>query len=194
MERFPCLICASSMRPQSSNCVTWTWNWRRATTGRRLWLKKHPRASRSMDVQKTRRVCAAFSTSAKSLRESSRYEHRCRPSRCTPSPRLHRGRSPFSLHRGDAFRLFCCTSIPCLCRCSLGQAHDPLLEQTSNQTARPDRVLSEERNRLSLVLPPPLPPDRPREHSQPPRTRNRTHPAAHRNARFCSPESGASVP
>src|SRR6266436_1091053 len=194
MERFLSPICVLSMRIPNSNCVMSIWSWRRATTDRARWPKRPPLASRSMGVRKTHPVCAAFSTNVKSPLESSRYEHCPCPSPCSPGVRIHRGRSPFSIHRGDAFRLFCCTSISCLCRCSLGQAHDPLLEQTSNQAPRPDRVLSEERNGLSLVLPPPLPPDRPREHSQPPRTRNRTHPAAHRNARFCSPESGASVP
>src|SRR5260370_5961928 len=194
MERFPFPICASSMRPPKPNYVTWTWNSRRATTGRERWRKKHPRASRSTGVRKTHRVCVAFSTNAKSPHESSRYEHRSRPSRCSPSPRLHRGRSPLSLYCGDAFRLFCGTPISCLHRCSLGQAHNYLLEQTSRQETRSDRMLSKERNGLSPVLAPPLPPDRPREHPQSPATRNRIHPAPHRNARFCPPEPGVSVP
>src|SRR6266436_2382732 len=190
MERFPCPISALSMRPPKPSYVTWTWNWRRATTDHELWRKKPLRASRSMGVRKTHRVCAAFSTNAESPQESSRYEHCTRPSRCPESSRLHRSGSPFSLHRSDAFRLLCGPSIPRVYRRSLGQAHDPLLEQTSNQAPRPHRILSKERNHLSPVLPPALPPDRPRKHSQPPRTRNRIHPAAHRNARFRSPEPG----
>src|SRR6266404_5989173 len=194
MERFPCPICASSMRPPNSNCVTSTWNWQRVTTDPGLLRKKPPRASRSMGVRKTHPVCATFSTNAKSPLESSRYEHRTCPSRCPESSRIHGKGGPVSLHRSDAFRLLRVASIPRLHRRPLGQAHDHLLGQTSHQASRPDRMLSKERNGLSPVLPPSLPPDRPRKHSQSPRTRNRPHPAAHWNARFCSPESGVSVP
>jgi len=54
--------------------------------------------------------------------------------------------------------------------------------------------LSKERNGLSPVLAAGLPPDRPREHSQPSRTRNRSHSTAHRNARLCSLPSAMEVP
>src|SRR2546421_331553 len=90
MERFPFPIFASSMRLRSSNCVMWTWNWRPATTGRGVWRKKPPQASRSMGIRKTQRVCAAFSTNTKSPQGSSHYEHLSSPSQCSPSPRLHR--------------------------------------------------------------------------------------------------------
>src|SRR6266576_6413731 len=142
MERFPFPIFASSMRLRSSNCVMWTWNWRPATTGRGVWRKKPPQASRSMGIRKTQRVCAAFSTNTKSPQRSSHYEHLSSPSQCSPSPRLHRSRSPLSLHRGDAFRVLRGTSIPGLHLFPLGQAHDHFLEQTSHQKTRPDRALS----------------------------------------------------
>src|SRR5208283_3548085 len=77
------------------------------TTDLGLWRKKPPQASRSMVVRKTHRVCAAFSTNAKSPHGSSRYEYRPSPSRRSKSPRLHRSGSPLSLHRSDAFRLLC---------------------------------------------------------------------------------------
>src|ERR1700674_430568 len=160
MERFPCPICASSTRARNSNCVTWTWNWPRVITGRVLLRRKPPQASRFMGVRKTHRVCAAFSTNAKSPQESSRYEHRTGPSRCSPSPRLHRAGIAVSLYRGDPFRLLCGASIPRLHLCPLGQAHDHLLEQTSRQETRSDRMFSEERNGLPPLLPPPLSPDR----------------------------------
>src|SRR5208282_5399394 len=168
-ERFLSPICVSSMRPPNWNCVTWTWNSRRVITGHALWRQKPPRASRSMGARKTHRVCVAFSTNARSPQKSSRYEHCTRPSRCPESSGLHRNGGTFSLHCGDAFRLLCSASVSRVHRRSLGQAHDPLLEQTSNQAPRPHRVLSKERHHLSPVLPPPLPPDRPRKHSQPPR-------------------------
>ena len=133
----PFPICASSTKTQSSNCAMWTWNWRRATTDRAPWRQKPPRASRSMRVRKTHRVCAACSTNAKSPQESSRYEHRARPSRCPESSRIHRNRGPVSLHRSDAFRLLRGASIPRLHRCPLGQAHDHLLEQTPHQADTP---------------------------------------------------------
>src|SRR6266446_8759411 len=186
MERFPCPICASSMRPPNSNCVTSTWNWRRVTTDPGLLRKKPPRASRSMGVRKTHRVCGAFSTNVKSPLESSRYEHCPCPSRCSQGVRIHRGRSPLSLHCGHAFRLLCGAPIPRLHHRPLGLQNQHLLEQTSHQKTRPDGMLSKERNGLSLVLAPALPPDRPREHPQSPATRNRIHPATYRNARFCA--------
>src|SRR5208282_2039908 len=194
MEKFPCPIYASSTRPRNSNSVMWTWNSRRATTDRGLWRRKPPQASRSMGVRKTHRVCAAFSTNAKSPQESSRYEHRTGPSRSSPSPRLHRAGIAVSLYRGDAFRLLHGSPVSRVHRRTLGQAHDHVLEQTSRQETRPNRMLSEERDGLPPLLPPPLSADRTREHPQSPRTRNRIHPAAHRNARFRSPERGVSVP
>src|ERR1700683_2408957 len=146
MEGFPCPICASSTRPRNSNCVMWTWNWRRVSTDRALWRKKLPRASHSMGVRKTHRVCAGFSTNAKSPQESSRYEHCSCPSRCPKSPRIHRSRSLLSVHCGDTFRLLCCTSIPRFHRGPLGKAHDQLLDQTPHQETRSNRMLSKERN------------------------------------------------
>src|SRR6266851_216098 len=194
MERFPCPICASSMRPPNSNCVTSTWNWRHATTDRARWPKRPPLASRSMGVRKTHPVCAAFSTNAKSPQESSRYEHRTCPSRCPESSRIHRNGGTVSLHRSDAFRLLRVASIPRLYRRPLGLPNQHLLEQASHQETRPDRMLSKERNGLSPVLAPSLPPNRPREHSQPSGTRNRIHSTAHRNARLCSLPSAMEVP
>src|SRR5260370_19681336 len=147
-----------------------------------------------MRDRKTHRVCGAFSTNVRSPQESSIYEHCTPPSRCPDGSRLRRSRGSVSLHRSDTFRLLCGTPVSRLHRSPLGQAHGPLLEQTSNQAPRSDRMFSKKRNGLSPVLPASLPPDRPREYSQPPRTRNRTHPAAHRDARFRSAESGVSVP
>src|SRR5580692_2886284 len=194
MERFPCPICAWSTKSRNSNCAMWTWNSPRVITDHALWRQKPPRVSRCMRDRKTHRVCVAFSTNVRSPQESSIYEHCTHPSRCPESSRLHRSRGSVSLHRSDAFGLLCGTPVSRLHRRPLGQAHDPLLEQTSHQEACPDRMFSKKRNGLSPVLPASLPPDRPREHSQPARTRNRTHPAAHRHARFRSPESGVSVP
>src|SRR5229473_6371771 len=194
MERFPCPICASSMKLPNSNCVTSTWNWRRVTTDPGLLRKKPPRASRSMGVRKTHRVCGAFSTNVKSPLESSRYEHCPCPSRCSPGARIHRGRSPLSLHCGHAFRLLCGAPIPRLHHRPLGLQNQHLLEQTSHQKTRPDGTLSKERNGLSPVLAPALPPDRPREHSQPSGTRNRIHSTAHRNARLRSLPPAMEVP
>src|SRR5258708_5271830 len=185
MERFPFPICALSMRPRNSNCVTWTWSWLRAITDRELWLKKPPQASRSTGVRKMHRVCAACSTNKKSRHESSRYEHRSRPSRCARSPWLHQGRSSVSLYRGDAFRLLRGAPIPRLHRYPLGLPNQHLLEQTSHQETRPDGMFSKERNGLPLILAPALSPDRPREHPQSPSTRDRVHPAPHRDSRFC---------
>src|SRR5271156_1455816 len=194
MERFPCPTCASNTRPRNSNCVTWTWNWQRATTDRVRWPRRPPRASRSTAVRKTHRACAESSANAKSPREFSRYEYLPRPPRRSPSSRLHRSRGPLPLHCGDAFRLLCCTAIPHLHRHPLGSAHGHLLEQASHQETREDRALSKERNGLSSVLPPSLPPDRPREHPQSPATRNRIYPSAHRNARLCALEPAVEVP
>src|SRR5216683_3249248 len=194
MERFPCLICASSTRPPNSNCVTWTWSWRRVITDREVWRKRPRQASHSTGVRKTHRAYAAFSTNKKSPRESSRYEHRPCPSRRVEGPWLHRGRSSISLHRGDAFRLLCRASIPSLHRWALGRAHGELLEQTSRQETCQDRMLSKERNGLSLVLAPSLPPDRPRGHSQSPATRNRIHTPPHRDARFCPLTPAMEIP
>src|SRR6266446_6532169 len=112
MERFPCPICASSMKLPNSNCVTSTWNWRRVTTDPGLLRKKPPRASRSMGVRKTHRVYGAFSTNVKSPLESLRYEHCTCPSHCPEGSRIHRNGGPVSLHRGDAFRLLRGASIP----------------------------------------------------------------------------------
>src|SRR6266446_5499648 len=193
MERFPCLICALSITHPNSNCATPTWNWRRVTTDPGLLQKKPPRASRSMGVLKTHRVCGAFSTNVKSPLESSRYEHCSCPSRCSPGVRIHRGRSPLSLHCGHAFRLLCGAPIPRLHHRPLGLQNQHLLEQTSHQKTRPDGMLSKERNGLSLVLAPALPPDRPREHPQSPATRNRIHPAPPWNPRFCAFQPTVSV-
>src|SRR5260370_37364343 len=55
-------------------------------------------------------------------------------------------------------------------------------------------MFSKKRNDLSPVLAPSLPPDRPREHSQPSGTRNRIHSTAHRNARLCSLPPAMEVP
>src|SRR5260221_103095 len=194
MERFLSPICVLSMRTRNSNCVVPIWSWRRATTVRALWRKKPPRGSRSMGVRKTHPVCAAFSMSAKSPLESSRYEHCTCPSRCPESTWIHRNGGSVSLHRSYAFRLFCGAPIPRLHRRSLGLSHQHFLEQTSHQETRPDRMLSKERNCLSPVLAPALPPDRPREHSQPSGTRNRIHSAAHRNARLCPLPPAMEIP
>src|SRR6266851_10489205 len=188
MERFPCPIYASSTRPRNSNYFMWTWNWPRVTTGRGLWRRKPPQVSRSTAAPRRHRVCAAFSTTAKSPQESSRYEHRTGPSRSSPSPRLHPAGIAVSLYRGDAFWLLHGSPVSRVHRRTLGQAHDHLLEQTSRQETRQNRTLSEERDGLPPLLPPPLSADRTREHPQSPRTRNRIHPPAHRNARFRSPE------
>src|ERR1700734_996970 len=147
-----------------------------------------------MRFRKMLRVCAACSTNARSPQESSRYERRACPSRCTRSSRLYRSGSSVSLHRSDAFRLLRSASIPRLHRRPLGLPHQHLLEQAAHQEARPDRMLSQERNGLSPVLTPSLPPDRPREHSQSSRARNRIHSAAYRNARLCSLSPAVEVP
>src|SRR5580692_9753901 len=194
MERFPYPTCASNTRHQNSNCVTWTWNWRRAITDRVRWPRRLPRASRSMGVRKTHRACAEFSTNAKSPREFSRYEYLPCPSQRSPSSRLHRSGGPLSLHCGDPLRLLCCTAIPHVHWHPLGPAHGQLLGQATHQETREDRALSKERNGLSSVLPPSLPPDRPREHPQPSATRTRIHPSAHRNARLCPLEPAVEVP
>src|SRR6266478_913656 len=194
MERFLSPICVLSMRIPNSNCVMSIWSWRRATTDRARWPKRPPLASLSMGVRKTHPVCAAFSTNAKSPLESSRYEHRTCPSRCPESSRIHGKGGPVSLHRSDAFRLLRVASIPRLHRRPLGLPKQRLLEQASHQKTRPDGMLSKERNGLSLVLAPSLPPDRPREHPQSPATRNRIHPATYRNARLCSQPPSMEVP
>src|SRR5712692_1668412 len=194
MERFPCPIYASSMRPRNSNCVMWTWSWRRAITDRELLRKKPPQASRSMGVRKMHRVCAAFSTNAKSPHQFSRYEHHHCPSRCLEGPRLHRSGSPLSLHCGDAFRLLRGASIPRLHGYLLGLPNQHLLEQASHQETRPDGMFSEEWNGLPLVLAPAVSPDRPREPPQSPRTRDRIHPAPYRDARFCPLAPSVEVP
>src|SRR5882762_4950249 len=152
MERFLSPICVLSMRIPNSNCVMSIWSWRRATTDRARWPKRPPLASRSMGVRMTHPVCAAFSTNAKSPQESSRYEHRTCPSRCPESSRIHGKGGPVSLHRSDAFRLLRVASIPRLHRRPLGLPNERLLEQASHQETRPDRMLSKERNGLSLVL------------------------------------------
>src|SRR6266850_58575 len=169
MGRFPCPICASSMRRRNSKCVMWTLSWRRVTTDRGLWRKKPLRVSPCTAAPKMHRACAAFSTNAKSPHESSRYEHRTCPPRCSSSIRLHRGGSAVSLHRSDAFWLLSGASVSRFCRRPLGQAYDHILEQARKIQTRPHGVFSEERRRVSPVLPPPLPPDRTREHPQPPR-------------------------
>src|SRR5882762_2534325 len=148
MERFLSPICVLSMRTPNSNCVVSIWSWRRATTGRALWRKKPPRASRSMVVRKTHPVCAAFSMNAKSPLESSRYEHCTCPSRCPERTRIHRNGGSVSLHRSYPFRLLCGTPIPRFHHCPLGLSNQHFLEQTSHQETRPDRMLSKERNGL----------------------------------------------
>src|ERR1700719_183504 len=173
MERSPCPISASNTRPLNSSCVMWISSWQPVTIGRERWRKKPPRASRFMGVRKMRPGYAAFWTNAKSLQKSSRYEHPTGPYRRPKSPRLHGSRGSLSLHCGDAFRLLRSPSIPRFHRCQLGQANDYVLEQTSHQEACPDRMLSKERNGLSLVFTPALSPDR-------------AHPKAPRDARFCS--------
>src|SRR5258708_4474178 len=131
---------------------------------------------------------------ATEVQEASRVEHRTCSSRCPESARIHRKGGPVSLHRGDAFRLLRGASIPRLHRRPLGLPNQRLLEQASHQETRPDRMLSKERNGLSPVLAPSLPPDRPREHSQPSRTRNRIHSTAHRNARLRSLPPAMEIP
>src|SRR6266567_3420054 len=112
MTRFLSPIFALSMRTSAENSVAWTSKSPRVTTALRGSPRRPKQDSTCSPVSKTIPNFAAFSTPKKSPRGFSPYEHRTHVHHRSRLVRLHRGRGPFPLPRGNAFGLL---HLPAVC-------------------------------------------------------------------------------